>query len=450
MQFSELGLDPRILRAIEHLGFNTVTEIQEQAIPVAMTGKDLIASSKTGSGKTLAYLLPLMQRLLRVKALSRRDPRAIILTPTRELAKQVYSELRLLLSVTQGRGLLLTGGENFNDQAKQLRRNPQVIVATPGRLADHLLQRHLFLEGSELLIFDEADRMLDLGFAAQLKIIDQAANHRKRQTLLFSATLDNIEMNQIAMELMHEPERIAVGEGFKANADIKQTFYLADDLNHKEQLLQSLLSSGDFGQAIVFTATREDTSRLAEQIRIWGLTSEALSGELIQSKRNQIMDRFARGHQQVLVTTDLASRGLDIVQVGLVINFDLPKHAEEYIHRIGRTGRAGRKGMSCSLIGPKDWKQWLVLQQYLNISVEYSVIDGLEGHFKGLKAPSNRRRVGHQEHRTQSASPQRPKAHQPVKRNRTFHSGIDIGDQPLKRKAPGQSSLPIDDDDDEA
>ncbi|CAG9000402.1 MAG: ATP-dependent RNA helicase RhlE [Candidatus Celerinatantimonas neptuna] len=446
MQFSELGLDPRILRAIEHLGFNSVTEIQEKAIPVAMTGKDLIASSKTGSGKTLAYLLPLMQRLLRVKALSRRDPRAIILAPTRELAKQVYSELRLLLSVTQGRGLLLTGGENFNDQAKQLRRNPQVIVATPGRLADHLLQRHLFLEGSELLIFDEADRMLDLGFAAQLKIIDQAAKHRKRQTLLFSATLDNIEMNQIAMELMHEPERIAVGEGFKANADIRQTFYLVDDLNHKEKLLHALLSTDDFGQAIVFTATREDTSRLAEQIREWGLTSEALSGELIQSKRNQIMDRFARGHQQVLVTTDLASRGLDIVQVGLVINFDLPKHAEEYIHRIGRTGRAGRKGLSCSLIGPKDWKQWLVLQQYLSTSIEYSVIDGLEGHFKGLKAPSNRCWGNRQENRPQPASPKKPKAHKPVKRNRTFHSGVDIGDQPLKKKAPGQSSLPIDDD----
>ncbi|MFM2484583.1 DEAD/DEAH box helicase [Celerinatantimonas yamalensis] len=450
MQFSEFGLDNRILRAIEHLGFTETTEIQQEAIPTAMTGRDLIASSKTGSGKTLAYLIPLMQRLLRVKALSRRDPRAVVLTPTRELAKQVYAQLRLLLSVSQGRGLLLCGGENFNDQIKQLRRQPQVIVATPGRLADHLLQRNLYLEGLELLVFDEADRMLDLGFSAQLRMIDNAANHRKRQTLMFSATLDDLPINTIAQELLHEPERIAIGEGFVPNSDIAQQFYLADHLDHKQALLKALLDKHQQGQVIVFTATRQDTTRLAELISQWGYSAQALSGELVQSKRNQIMDGFERGHQQVLVTTDLASRGLDIANVGLVVNFDLPRHAEEYVHRIGRTGRAGRTGLACSLVGPKDWSQYLLLRSFLHIQVEFATLDGLEGKFKGVVPKMNR--LNRQTNRPQSpakASPvARPKRVNTQKRSRVYHDGIDVGDQPLMRQSRVKNT-DIDNDNDE-
>lgn len=438
LQFSEFGIDVRIVRAIEHLGFKEATQIQEEAIPLAMAGRDLIASSKTGSGKTLAYLVPLMQRLLRVRALSRRDARAVILTPTRELARQVYAQLRLFLSVSQSRGLLLCGGENFNDQMLALRRQPQVIVATPGRLADHLLQRNLYLEGLELLIFDEADRMLDLGFAAQLKMIDQAANHRKRQTMMFSATLDNVELNEMSAELLREPERVAVGIGFEGNSDITQQFYLSDHLDHKEAQLKALLANLNSEQAIIFTATRHDTTRLAELVEQWGYSSCALSGELSQSKRNRIMDQFARGHQQILVTTDLASRGLDISAVGLVVNFDLPKHAEEYIHRIGRTGRAGRNGLACSLVGPKDWPQFLVLKQYLSRDVEFSTLEGLAAKFKGLKPKPKRRKApvkarGNSD-KAKQAGQKRTRQKPAAARSKIYHEGVDVGDAPMKRK----------------
>ncbi|MFM2483077.1 DEAD/DEAH box helicase [Celerinatantimonas sp. YJH-8] len=446
MQFSEFGLDARIIRAIQHLGFNEPTEIQSEAIPAAMAGRDLIASSKTGSGKTLAYLVPLMQRLFRVRALSRRDPRAVILTPTRELARQVYAQLRLFLSVGQGRGILLCGGENFNDQAVALRRQPHVIVATPGRLADHLLQRHLYLEGLELLIFDEADRMLDLGFAAQLKMISQAASHRKRQTLMFSATLDNLELNEMALELLKEPERIAVGIGFEGNTDIVQQFYLSDHLDHKEALLKALMGRLQDEQAIVFTATRQDTSRLADLLEQQGLRCAALSGELNQGTRNRIMDQFARGHQQVLVTTDLASRGLDISNVGLVVNFDLPKHAEEYIHRVGRTGRAGRQGLACSLVGPKDWPQFLLLKQFLNRDhIQFSTLEGLEGKFKGLKPKATRHKAITQ-HRTLKQKPVTKSFKAKGERNRVYHEGVEIGDAPMKRKPKPIVEDPLDSD----
>lgn len=442
MQFSEFGFDARLIKSVNHLGFNQATEIQAQAIPFIMTGRDLIASSKTGSGKTLAYLLPAMQRLLRVKALSKRDARILVLTPTRELAKQVYAQLRLFTAVSQTRGMLLTGGENFNDQAKQLSRQPQVIVATPGRLADHLLKRHLYLEGLELIIFDEADRMLDLGFAAQLKMINQAANHRRRQTLMFSATLDNAEINDIALELLREPERIAIGHGYVPNPDINQQFYLSDHLEHKEAQLKQLLSAPHLTQAIVFTATRADTQRLAEQIQAWGLSSVALSGELNQAKRNQIMDGFARGRQQVLVTTDLASRGLDISHVSHVVNFDMPKLAEEYVHRIGRTGRAGKKGEAFSLVGPKDWVNFKNVEAFLNQSIEFNQLEGLAANFTGLK-PRNKKPVQNKRGAHPKKSPKRNKS--PIKqgaRNRTFVSGVDVGDAPMRRKSPADNEPP--------
>lgn len=202
MQFTEFSLDKRLLTSLEHMGINQPTEIQSKAIPVGLSGRDLMASSKTGSGKTLAFLLPAMQRVISTKALSKRDPRVLILLPTRELANQVYAQLRLLVANTQYKAMKILGGENFNDQAKGLARDPHFVVATPGRLADHLSQQHLYLNGLELLILDEADRMLDLGFAEQLKAINAAADHRRRQTLMFSATLDHGEINDIAAELL--------------------------------------------------------------------------------------------------------------------------------------------------------------------------------------------------------------------------------------------------------
>ncbi|MBT1443153.1 DEAD/DEAH box helicase [Shewanella sp. JM162201] len=452
MQFTDFSLDKRLLQSLKHMGIETPTPIQSQAIPVAMSGKDLMASSKTGSGKTLAFLLPALQRVISTKALSKRDPRVLILLPTRELAQQVYAQLRLLVANTQYRAISVLGGENFNDQAKALAKEPQFIVATPGRIADHLEQRHLFLSGLELLILDEADRMLDLGFAPQLKAINAAADHRRRQTLMFSATLDHGEVQELASELLNEPEHIAIDAVHLGHGDIEQKIILSDNLEHKEALLERLLQQQDFRQVMIFTATRQDTERLATLLAEKGHSTAALSGELRQSQRNQIMDSFSRGHQRILVTTDVASRGLDIGTVSLVVNFDMPKFAEEYVHRIGRTGRAGNKGNAVSLVGPKDWDNFLKVQLLLRKTFEFSTLEGLEAKFTGL-APKRARKAPAA--KTEGAAKDSNKAAPRAKagktgRDRRFHTGIDIGDAPLMRKKPlvaaPQPDLPDDDE----
>ncbi len=385
MQFSDFGLDRCLMDTVEHLGFSEPTQIQQQAIPAAMAGHDLIASSKTGSGKTLAFILPAIQRLTKNRALSKRDPRVVILTPTRELAKQVFSQLRLFTSNTQFKAVLILGGENFNDQVKVLEKDPHFIVATPGRLADHLTQGHFYLNGLELLILDEADRMLDLGFSKELSQINKAADHRKRQTLLFSATLDHAQVNEFATELLTKPKRIAINAGHSEHVDITKRFYLADNLTQKELLLKHFLTTETSRQIIIFTATRSDTDRLAKLLIEQDLNAVAFSGELNQSQRNQIMDSFAKGQHKILVTTDLASRGLDLINVSHVINFDMPKHTEEFVHRIGRTGRAGTQGDAISLVGPNDWLSLKNVEAFLQQKISFTKVEGIKVKFKGLK-----------------------------------------------------------------
>lgn len=266
LQFKDLGLDNRLLKNLKHYDFKKPTDIQKQAIPVVIAGKDLLASSKTGSGKTLAFVLPMLHKSLKTKSFSAKDPRAVILAPTRELAKQVYGELRSMLAGLSYDAALILGGENFNDQVKALRRYPKFIVATPGRLADHLEHRSLYLDGLETLILDEADRMLDLGFAPELRRIHNAAKHRRRQTLMFSATLDHAEVNDIASEMLNAPKRIAVGVSNEEHKDITQKFYLCDHLDHKEAILERVLSEAEYRQVIIFTATRDDTERLTAKL----------------------------------------------------------------------------------------------------------------------------------------------------------------------------------------
>lgn len=438
MQFKDLGLDNRLLKTLTHFDFKQATQIQQQAIPVAMAGKDLLASSKTGSGKTLAFLLPMLHKALKTKALSARDPRGVILVPTRELAKQVYSELRTMLSGLSYTATLITGGENFNDQVKALRRGPKFIVATPGRLADHLEHRSLFLEGLETLILDEADRMLDLGFAPQLRHIHNAAKHRRRQTLLFSATLDHAEVNDIGYEMLNDPKRIAIGGGNEQHKDITQRFYLCDHLDHKEALLDRVLQDAEYRQVIIFTATRNDTERLTEKLNEQKLKAVALSGNLNQTQRNTIMSQFERAVFKILVTTDVASRGLDIANVTHVINFDMPKHTEEYVHRVGRTGRAGNKGDAVSLVGPKDWDSFKRVEAFLQQNIEFDVLEGLQGKFKGLqpRKPQNKAKPS----RGAKAKPQAKKvAKKPVKRDKGFYDHVAVGDAvfiPKKKVAP--------------
>jgi len=432
LQFSDFGLDKRLLSTVEHLGFTAPTEIQYQAIPVAMLGHDLIASSKTGSGKTLAFILPALQRLMKNRPLSKKDPRVLILMPTRELAKQVFTQLRLFTSSTQFKAVLILGGENFNDQVKTLEKDPQFIVATPGRLADHLTQGHFYLNGLELLILDEADRMLDLGFAKQLNQINKAADHRKRQTLMFSATLDHAQVNDFALALLKKPKRIAVGSAHTEHKDITKRFYLCDDLAHKETLLKHFLANETYQQMIIFTATRADTERLAGLLTEQEISAVALSGELNQSQRNQIMDGFSKGQQKILVTTDLASRGLDLVNVSHVINFDMPKHTEEFVHRIGRTGRAGSKGDALSLVGPKDWLSFKNVEGFLQQTLSFDIVEGLKAKFTGIKPKKPKKAKALNSNQANKGKAKKVKV---VKaKNKTFHSAKDVGDMPIIRR----------------
>lgn len=437
LQFHEIGLDNRLLKIIENWGFQTPTEIQSSAIPVVNAGKDLLASSKTGSGKTLAFLLPAIQKVMRTKSFSRQDPRVVILAPTRELAKQVFGELKKLTASTPYKTALILGGENFNDQAKEFKKSPVFVVATPGRLADHLEHRHLFIDNIEMLILDEADRMLDLGFAPQLKAINAAANHRRRQTLMFSATLNHKQVNDIASDMLREPRRVAIGYVNEEHQDITQSFYLTDHLDHKEAVLERVLAEENYQQLMIFTATRADTDRLAKIFIERGIKAVALSGDLSQTARNRIMNEFERGLHKVLVTTDVASRGLDIANVSHVINFDMPKHAEEYVHRIGRTGRAGQQGKAISFVGPKDWQSFKNIEVFLDKTMTFSVFDGLAPKFKGL-VPKPKSHT-----KTKSASKKKltrseTKSKQPKKHNKSFYQSTAVGDDvfiPKRKKA---------------
>ncbi len=440
MHFSELALDKRLLATIEHLGFTQATEIQQKAIPAAVAGKDLLASSRTGSGKTLAYLLPALQRIIKNKPLSKKDPRVLVLAPTRELAKQVYGQLRLLLSNTPYKSELILGGEDFNQQSKALARDPHFVVATPGRLADHLAHGHLYLHGLELLILDEADRMLDLGFAEQLQAIHKAADHRKRQTLLFSATLDHAQVSQFATEMLDAPLRIRIDDEAQVHADIHHRFLFSDHLDHKQAQLQALLQRQNFTQVIVFTATRTDTDRLAALIADWGYSTLALSGELNQSQRNAIMQDFAAAKAQILITTDVASRGLDIARVSHVINFDLPKHSEEYVHRVGRTGRAGAKGDALSLVGPKDWVNFKALESFLNQTLAFEAIPELEATFKGFALKTVKTAAKRTAKKLEKAQPKKKAAPKKVRKTQLR----DVGDAPMMvRKKTTQRDLDL-------
>lgn len=444
MLFTDLPLDSRLQKILEEKNFSEVTKVQEQAIPHGLMGKDLLVSSKTGSGKTLAFLIPALQRVLTQKALSKKDARVLILAPTRELAKQVFNELLPFTKQTGLKPALLVGGENYNDQVKVLKKSPTFVVGTPGRVTDHLFGHSLFLNGLELLIFDEADRMLDLGFSAQLTEINKAADHRKRQTLMFSATLHSVHVNELAASLQKKPHRIDIDASDQANTDIQQQFVFSNNLPHKERLLEALLKQEDFEQAIIFSATREDTGRIAELCEKWGFSSAALSGELLQPQRASIMKSFSMKQQKVLVTTDVASRGLDIPTVSMVVNFDLPKTADEYIHRIGRTGRSGNTGNAFSLIGPRDWDSFEKLKQQLKQSFDFTTFEGLEAKFSGKKTKASPWKQKSETQTTDEAVAKK----KPVKKTvrvRTME-GKDVGDAPIARRKKPMPPEPTEDD----
>ncbi|GGF56876.1 DEAD/DEAH box helicase [Alteromonas lipolytica] len=433
MLITDLPVHHTLVSRIQDKGFTELTEVQEKTILPALLGKDIIASSKTGSGKTLAFLIPVVHRLLTQKALSRQDPRVLILAPTRELAKQVFGEAKWLCQKKNLATALVVGGDNYNDQAKALRRNPHIIVGTPGRIADHLEDKSFFINGLEMLIFDEADRMLDLGFAKAISLINNKADHRKRQTMLFSATMDHVELNMVLDKLLKAPVRVAIGSATAEHTDITQTLYFAESIEHKDALLCDQLENNTYNQAIVFTATRDDAERISTLLEtaLPKRSSKPLRGDYAQSKRSLVMNEFARGQFDILVTTDVASRGLDLSKVGLVINYDMPKHPEEYIHRIGRTGRAGNRGAAVSFVGKRDWQSFTALKAQLAYPLEPQQHETLASKFTGIKHKPVKPKKA-----VKAKKGDADAADKPVKKTQRVRTmtGDDIGHMPMRKK----------------
>ena len=346
--FSQLGLSPTACASLARLGYSTPTPIQTKAIPLVLSGVDLLARAQTGTGKTAAFGLPIVQRL--VKRGVTPKPRALVLVPTRELALQVHQSLAAYAGPSQLRVVAIFGGVGMGPQLQALRQGVDVIVATPGRLIDHVQRRSADLSSIEMLILDEADRMLDMGFLPPLKRI-AAALPRERQTLLFSATLPD-EVINLSKQFTRAAVRVDVsGEQVVAVQVTHQVHHVTVD--RKRDVLTDILTQDDKGQALVFCRTKRGANRVGEDLGFRGIRAGVIHGNKSQSARNRALDDFKSGRVRVLVATDIAARGLDIARLPLVVNFDLPLVAEDYVHRVGRTGRAGLDGRAVSLVSAR-------------------------------------------------------------------------------------------------
>ena len=379
MSFSELGLNPQVLKAIEAAGYTQPTPVQAQSIPAALAGGDLLVSSQTGSGKTASFMLPCLHRL--ALGASARQPRVLVLTPTRELAAQVtraadtYGKF-----LRQLRYISIVGGTPMHIETRLLRVGVDVVVATPGRLLDHLNRRSIDLSKIEVLVLDEADRMLDMGFIEDIETIIKATP-ATRQTLLFSATLEGIVGN-LAQRVTRDAKRIQIAPTRDEQPRITQKLMYADSKNHKSRLLDSLLRDASVQQALVFTSTKRAADEISTNLRIEGFAAQALHGDMNQSARNRTLQAMRQGRVKVLVATDVAARGLDVAGISHVINFDLPRQAEDYVHRIGRTGRAGREGIAVSLAGHDEGRLVRDIERYTTQQITVDVIAGLEPKLK--------------------------------------------------------------------
>ncbi|WP_439135043.1 DEAD/DEAH box helicase [Pseudomaricurvus sp.] len=379
--FADLKINDRLIKALDALEITEPTEVQKATIPLALEGRDLVVSSETGSGKTAAFMLPTLHKLLQEDA-PKSGTRALILTPTRELCRQIVKHCKQLAAFSHLEVNAITGGHDFKYQRAIFRKNPEVLVATPGRLKEHIERGSPDFSDLEVLILDEADRMLDMGFTDD--VMEIAANCNKdRQTLLFSATLDG--QQYLTDSLLRDPETIAIGEHTQANTRVQQKIVLTDDEKHKNKLLLKLLQTQDYDKAIVFINTKAQTNKLVGWLRYMQMDIGVLHGDMDQESRNNEMNRLRRGRVKVLIATDVAARGLDIKGIDLVVNYDLARNSEDFIHRTGRTGRAGQDGLAISLITYKDWDLMARFERELELRFERLAVPGLEAKFKGPK-----------------------------------------------------------------
>ena len=385
MSFDTLGLSPVVLQAVKDAGYENATEVQAQAIPAAIANKDLMVSSRTGSGKTAAFILPALEKILAARGdnTKRREkgviygPRVLVLAPTRELAMQVAKAAQ-----TYGRHIpglkvaTVLGGMPYPLQIRQLTGPLDILIATPGRLLDHLASGKCVLNNVEMLVLDEADRMLDMGFIDDINVVTSHTPDT-RQTVMFSATFAG-HVGRLAQQLLKDPQRIEVASHTDTHENIEQRLHWADNPHHKDQLLEAILAQPELDQAVVFTSTQRDADWLAERLAEIGHAVAPLHGAMPQGKRNRVLMGLRRGDLKVLVATDVAARGIDVPTISHVINYGLPMKAEDYVHRIGRTGRAGRQGLAITLGLRDDVSMIRRIQQFTTQTIPVQHIAGLE------------------------------------------------------------------------
>jgi len=374
-KFIDLGLSPKVMKAINDVGYDTPTPIQSEAIPHALEGRDVLGIAQTGTGKTAGFTLPMIHKLARGRARARM-PRSLVLAPTRELAAQVAENFEQYAKYVKLDMALLIGGVSFKDQDRLIDRGVDVLIATPGRLLDHFERGKLLLTGIEIMVVDEADRMLDMGFIPDIRKIYNATS-KKQQMLMFSATFDN-PIQKIAQEFLNDPVTISIKPDVSGHKDIKQIAYFSDNQSHKQQLLDHFIKNDDLTQGIIFTATKRMADQLSDQLYHLDIASSALHGDMSQGARNKAINRFKRNQTKILVATDLASRGIDVQNISHVFNYDMPRFAEDYIHRIGRTGRANKKGLAISLVSPTDREFLRKIEKFTKLKIEIASVKGLE------------------------------------------------------------------------
>ncbi|MFC3121499.1 ATP-dependent RNA helicase SrmB [Agaribacter flavus] len=397
--FADLELDDDLCHAVANMGFRQPTSIQTLVIPEALEGRDILASAPTGTGKTLAYLLPLCQFLLDTPKNRDSQCRSLILVPTRELAVQVYEQCEKVVANSQLSCGVITGGINYGTDKQVIDARPDILVATPGRLFEHIEKESLDCRDIESLVLDEADRMLDMGFSTIVNQIASEARWRK-QSMLFSATLESKGVRTFAEQLLNEAKEVNASPSRKEKAKTMQWYYLCDDLNHKDAILRHLLST-TVESCIVFVKTRERLHALRDKLwaefpLIW------LQGEMPQAKRLSAINKFKSGEVKLLLATDVAARGIDVQDVSHVINYDMPRGADVYVHRIGRTGRAGAKGTAISLVEAHDFIWLGKISRFTGEPLKARVIDTLKPKHKApklvkkpkkKKAPANKKRT---------------------------------------------------------
>jgi len=413
--FDSLGLTPELLRAVSEQGYTQPTPIQAQAIPVVLAGKDLLAAAQTGTGKTAGFTLPLLQILNKRGA--GKAVRCLILVPTRELAAQVQESVRTYGKYKPLRSTTIFGGVNINPQIQELRRGVDIVVATPGRLLDHVQQKTIDLRTIEILVLDEADRMLDMGFIHDIRRIINLLP-KQRQNLMFSATFPE-EIRKLASSFMHQPVTVEVARRNTPAELVAQVQHPVSQ-DRKRELLAHLVKTNDWHQVLVFTRTKHGANRLAKQLNAAGIEADAIHGNKSQPQRTRVLKAFKDDELRVLVATDIAARGIDIEELPHVVNFDLPHVAEDYVHRIGRTGRAGSAGEAISLVSHEDRPLMAAIEKLMNRKVESRVVAGFEGRGPAEHKPAQPQKQPHrhvqkpqqQHRRTRQQEPRRHEPHQ--------------------------------------